>query len=410
MSKVKIMGKYSRKVENLSKLDILALAHDKKLSSSDRESREYIVSEISKTDKNILNKNYKYYFILKDNFDLQVVSDISRASSLSYPEKPFDSDRRIDFNKVRKLIREVDIRDNKNHSQKIDCNLSTTRIEVKEKQSEEPQNEHNVELEENYPDEIEKMTNTIQTFIKTDSISEKQKHGIHNILGIKLKYEQSRGIDSFLSLIDSYASTYGITDQTEKVKIALLALDNSDHGLTVKAVLSKDDVQNWDAFRKKVQSLLGRDSESYRDEFESYAATSESPRLAIANLVTVYKFSFDPPKMNLTQEDEQEIIRTFVKAQKGMVRSLLLAEIKSLTLTNLGTRTQRLIQAFEPVRFSSSDKTKNVMNIEQHKEIVQTGPESFEPEEEPEFALEDKLESLIERITNLTDVIESKLL
>ena len=244
MSKVKIMGKYSRKVENLSKLDILALAHDKKLSSSDRESREYIVSEISKTDKNILNKNYKYYFILKDNFDLQVVSDISRASSLSYPEKPFDSDRRIDFNKVRKLIREVDIRDNKNHSQKIDCNLSTTRIEVKENQSEEPKNEHNVELEENYPDEIEKMTNTIQTFIKTDSISEKQKHGIHKILGIKLKYEQSRGIDSFLSLIDSYASTYGITDQTEKVKIALLALDNSDHGLTVKAVLSKDDVQN----------------------------------------------------------------------------------------------------------------------------------------------------------------------
>ena len=114
--------------------------------------------------------------------------------------------------------------------------------------------------------------------------------------------------------------------------------------------------------------------------------------------------------MNLTQEDEQEIIRTFVKAQKGMVRSLLLAEIKSLTLTNLGTRTQRLIRAFEPVRFSSSDKTQNVMNIEQHEEIVQADPESYELEEPPENSIEDQLESLIERITNLTDVIESKLL
>ena len=103
--------------------------------------------------------------------------------------------------------------------------------------------------------------------------------------------------------------TYDIKDPSEKVKIALLALDNSDHGLTVKQILAKEDCENWDLFRSKLQSLLGRDNDSYREEFEDWHNSDDPPTLAIAKLITIYKFSFDPPKESLTAEDEQRIIR-----------------------------------------------------------------------------------------------------
>ena len=40
--------------------------------------------------------------------------------------------------------------------------------------------------------------------------------------------------------------------------------------LTVKNYLSREDCKNWELFSSKLQSLLGRDADSYREEYEQH--------------------------------------------------------------------------------------------------------------------------------------------
>lgn len=169
----------------------------------------------------------------------------------------------------------------------------------------------------------------------------------YNFLRLKLKYEPKRGINSFLSLIETFSSTYNITDPKQKVNLALLALENSDQGLTVKQIVSSEERLDWNLFKTRLQSLLGKDSDSYRDDFDNWQNLSDPPTLALAKLITIYKFSFDPPKRSLSKQDEQCIIRKYIKSFSQPVRGFLLAEIDQLNLNNLGNRTIQLQRAFQ---------------------------------------------------------------
>ena len=348
MTLPRLIEKYSRNVFSLSKNDILAIAYHLDIKEiNENTTRELICAHISLKDPNILDKNYKYYFAINENHELEVIDSSKILDYSVFPEKPFNTKRKVDDNKIQKYIETLkskesspetisDDENNKDEKTKDDCITEPKRSQSCPDLNENSQNINNMA-------EIAKV---FENVLNKKEQSAKKLPNAHNILGVKLKYEQSRGIDSFLSLIDTFAATYQITDPSEKVKIALLALDNSDHGLTVKQILSKEDCQDWDLFRSKLQSLLGRDSDSYKEEFDNWSNNTDPPTLAIARLITIFKFSFDPPKESLSEEDERRLIRKFIKAQNQPIKGYLLAEQDRLDLKTLGQRTQQLLRAF----------------------------------------------------------------
>ena len=363
MTLPRLIEKYSRNVFNLSKNDILAIAYHLDINEiNENTTRELICAHISLKDPNILDKNYKYYFAINEDHELEVIDSSKILDYSIFKEKPFTQKRKIDDDKIKKYIDTLKSKttspeiesisdDENNKDEKIKEVLDGSKSHSCPNLNENSQNKDNMA-------EIAKV---FETVLNKKEQSTKKLPNAHNILGVKLKYEQSRGIDSFLSLIDTFASTYQITDPSEKVKIALLALDNSDHGLTVKQILSKEDCQDWDLFRSKLQSLLGRDSDSYKEEFDNWANNTDPPTLAIARLITIFKFSFDPPKESLSEEDERRLIRKFIKAQNQPIKGYLLAEQERLDLKTLGQRTQQLFRAFN----IQNDPFYNVNNIVQ---------------------------------------------
>ena len=355
-----IKDKYSKLVFNLSKDEIIEIARHYQVDHTTSQNRENIMAAIFQADQNIADKNFKYYFLINAQNKLEFIKSTKILDYSVFPERPSTSNRKIDFEKLQSLITKVEppkvnspvVPESQNPTTPPPLE-ATTNLDNNSKEQIFTDNKisrsQSLQLVQEKPTKTDDMSEIVKVFEKVlnKEKSEKKLPAAHNILGVKLKYEQSRGIDSFLSLIDTFASTYNITDPSEKVKIALLALDNSDHGLTVKQILSKADCEDWDLFRSKLQSLLGRDCHSYREEFDNWSNSTDPPTLAIARLITIFKFTFDPPKESLTEEDERRIIRKFIKAQENpMIKGFLLAEQDKLDLKTLGQRTQHLLRAF----------------------------------------------------------------
>ena len=347
-----VSTKYSRLSRNLSKNDVLAIGYFYQSDVSESNTREKNVSIIAKSFRNILDVNFKFYFNVNTKNELEMIDPTKILDFALFVEKPPLSSSLINFSKVTEFLEaeenqvkqtKLDQTDSQKPPSPVGENQVSTNVSVISTET----SPANVETKPPKQNNINELAEVFERVLAKKESQTSKLPNAHRILGVKLKYEQSRGIDSFLSLIDTFADTYDIKDPSEKVKIALLALDNSDHGLTVKQILAKEDCENWDLFRSKLQSLLGRDNDSYREEFEDWHNSDDPPTLAIAKLITIYKFSFDPPKESLTAEDEQRIIRKFIKAQDQPMRGYLIAEQNTLDLKKLGQRTQHLCRAFK---------------------------------------------------------------
>ena len=79
-----------------------------------------------------------------------------------------------------------------------------TGCEIKQEKSRSCQNSNEESQNKNKMAEIAKV---FETFLNKKEEVTKKLPSAHNILGVKLKYEHSRGIDSFLSLIDTVVRT-----------------------------------------------------------------------------------------------------------------------------------------------------------------------------------------------------------
>ena len=369
------VDRYSRLVKDLSKNDILAIAFRYKIETTTVDTREKIIADISFKNNNILRDDHRFYFGVDNENNLYNVDMLKILDFSLFPDRK-SSGRKIDFDKIKEFLPKQF--DSNASVRTLESNFSKPVGKSDQNQLSSPPPsgpEHTTTQSSELP---EKVTEIFQKLMdKTKEPKNFPKTSTpHNILGVKLKYEQSRGIDSFLSLIDTFSDTYNISDPAEKVKIALLALDNSDHGLTVKNYLSREDCQNWELFCSKLQSLLGRDADSYREEYETWTEnTADPPTLSIAKLITAFKFSFEPPKDFLTLEDETRLIRKFIKSQEQPVKGYLLAEQKTLDLKSLGRRTSELRRAF------GGKSSYNINHINHHSELVKTedpDPESLE--------------------------------
>ena len=322
-----ITDRYSRITQELSRNDALAIAYRYKLQPTNVATREKIIAEISAKNENILQATYRFYFIVDDSSNL---FNVDRDKILDYQ---FFPDRKgledaVDFGEVNKFL-------SKNKT-RLNPTLQPGFSQPENKESPEP--EKTIKLSDTLDERFTKFSK-----IETDT----KNFGHSNFIGVKLKYEPSRGIDSFLSLVDNFADANAINEPSVKIKLALLALENSDYGLTVRQVLSTDDYRNWQSFAKKLKELLGKDADTFQDEYDNWSNSSETPALGIAQLIHLYKSSFDPPKESLDKDDEQRVIRKYIKSLDQPIRGLLLAELPKLSLHNLGNRCMELKRAFE---------------------------------------------------------------
>ena len=164
---------------------------------------------------------------------------------------------------------------------------------------------------------------------------------------IKLRFEESRGIEQFLAMVESYSDANGIDDDKDKIKISIAALDASDHGLVLKSSLSTEDLVNWSQFKSQIISVLGKDTLYYRERYDNFKRENQSPGLALARLTLYYRKMFENTgKLSLTEDDMKHILQRFISSLDNPIRSRIRAEEHILTYRTIAKRVQQLERAF----------------------------------------------------------------
>ena len=166
------------------------------------------------------------------------------------------------------------------------------------------------------------------------------------LCNIKLQFCEDRGIEQFLSSVESYCDANNITIDDAKIKVALAALDVSEHGLTLKQSLTGDEKQQWSLFKTKLTAVLGKDHEFYREKFTSFKRGILSPGLALAKLTLFYKKSFPVTRELLNDDDKQRLFLAFVESLDQPIQGMIKNEEYRLDLDTVANRVQQLERNF----------------------------------------------------------------
>ena len=81
----------------------------------------------------------------------------------------------------------------------------------------------------------------------------------------KIKYEPSHGIKAFIRSVEAFAAADEVTDKTKWVAIAKSALNQSEDGLLIQDSLLPAEEAEWNVFKNKLLSILGRAPDNFRD-------------------------------------------------------------------------------------------------------------------------------------------------
>ena len=172
-------------------------------------------------------------------------------------------------------------------------------------------------------------------------------------LPIKLKFDETKNIENFLSQIDSVCEANGIKEDGTKVKIALAAIITSEHGVVIAETVNQVEKHDWSLFKAKLTSILGRDYEHYDDLFSRFKRKNLSPGLALAQMCAYYKKSFPVRREILNEDDKRVILRAFIRSLEQPIKGLIRAEEHLLNLDTVANRVQKLERAY------------NITNIQQ---------------------------------------------
>ena len=161
----------------------------------------------------------------------------------------------------------------------------------------------------------------------------------------KLKYEPSHGIEAFIRSVESYANSYGVTDEERWISMAQTALLASEDGLLLQEALSPAEQNNWDLFKKKLISILGNPPDYYRDYFRSFRRGSQKLGLAMSRLTQAYRRGF-LENAELSEHDKRHIMLQFIASLDNPLRGLVRAEEKSLKFETISERAAELERCF----------------------------------------------------------------
>ena len=363
------LGNYCRKFKDLSKGDVFVLGKAFSIQVNKDTTRENNMLEILKIKPELADDREKYfYFSIQKQLDGQIMHGQVLESTITntedFPERSSHGARcQID-----KIILEIAksklLPDDKNKNPEpgnVDLNqqipvtqIPVTQIPVTQIPFEQvpfPQvnvlNQPKIGVGNKTDSVLSVLINGQVALQQTNRLLlNRAPHPKFNHCNIKLKYDESRGIEQFLSLVESFCEANDITIDAVKVKLALAALCASEHGLVLKESLVGEETQVWDLFKNKLIAILGRDHEFYFNMFKNFKRGSISPGLALARISSYYRKSFPITRENLNTDDKNRIFRAFVESLEQPVQGMIKAEEYRLNLDNVAIRVQQLERAY----------------------------------------------------------------
>ena len=161
----------------------------------------------------------------------------------------------------------------------------------------------------------------------------------------KIKYEPAHGIEAFIRSIEAYGAANLVSDKSKWVAIAKSALNQSEDGLLIQDSLLPAEEKDWDLFKTKLLSILGRAPDYYRDHYRSFRRGTYKPGLALSRLTQSYKRGFLNGN-ELTEADKRHIMLQFIESLDNPLRGLVKAEESRLSFSTIADRTAELERCF----------------------------------------------------------------
>ena len=196
-------------------------------------------------------------------------------------------------------------------------------------------------------DDKSNVTDTDNSSVKRDSNQPTYNRIPRINYKITLKFDESRGIESFLSNVESYVAAHNVKDQSEKIKIALAVLDSTEYGLYVKESLTSDEMNVWSSFRTRLISLMGKSKQYYLTQFRTFKRKAdESAGMCMARLLFVYKKAFKPVSSQLNDTDKEHLKSTFILALDKTLATLVSAEEHLHSYETIAERADQLERSY----------------------------------------------------------------
>ena len=153
------------------------------------------------------------------------------------------------------------------------------------------------------------------------------------------KYDTCLPISAWIRNMEIYGRVTSLNDE-ELITCALSALLAEEQGSHIIASLTDTELQEWDAFKAKLEDVLGFSRDHWKYLFEKYQRGSDSFGVAMAKLTSYYRQGYNIK--DLREHDEELLIEKFCSAQDDRLRELLLRDKASLNVSSIVKRANEL--------------------------------------------------------------------
>ena len=293
-----------------------------------KQKKNDLIREILKTSAEFLDDEDRKFYFSKDDKVLKFIA--TPTNTEHFTSKSLSQSCQIDIEKVKREMNEE-----KNKSEEAeasivldDFHLDDESITGKEilKISEENQ--------------IENLTKLLENSLSSKNTKENNFH-----FRQKIKYEPSHGIEAFIRSVEAYTGANNILDQRKSIAIAKSALNQSEDGLLIQDCLLPAEEMDWDLFKNKLLSILGRSPDYYRDFYRSFRRGTQKLGLAMSRLTQAYKRGFLQGQ-ELSSHDKKHIMLQFIESLDNPLRGLVKAEEQRLDFGIIADRAAELERCF----------------------------------------------------------------
>ena len=162
----------------------------------------------------------------------------------------------------------------------------------------------------------------------------------------KIKVEFDDDVPHFIALVEEWASSNQIYDDSQIIRKASAAITQSSKGMSIREALAISPSNTWADFKSKLQELLGQDKSYYRKTFRTLQKqTFETFGEYLAKLTMNYKYAY--ALQAISKHDRLQIKTQFIDNLEQPLKGFLEAEdLKDdISFTNLAARAEQLFRA-----------------------------------------------------------------
>ena len=251
--------------------------------------------------------------------------------------------------------------------------------------------------------DMQQFASIISTSLATamkHSNADQKRHSIN--YRFKLEYSEDKGIEPFISQIESWAKATKVDNDEDIIRTAIAVLDHSEYGFAVKQAFGHDELTNWQKCKDKLIELMGHDQAYYRARFRSYKRKSgESAGMCLSKLILCYKNGFKDPKDDLTLTDETQIKNQFISTLSQPIKGFVEMQESSLTLANIASATKNIERSFGFNNASESSK----LSFLENDEVININHLDAQPKSLPEIQLVDVIKSMNDQTQKMFETL-----